>query len=201
MHNLILKYKLQRHYKTHARKAQFLNLQDIRTALVLFDTAHQAEAARCIDRLKSLGKTVAACAWQAKQDVQDYAQTGWNIVAEKSIRPFSHPVYALAKTLKTTSFDALINLDVRQNCALAYLAALASASIKTGWKQSPLPHYDLAIVDLPAFDTEALQVEELARQILHYLDCIQSSAGAVPASPPSPHPPTHAAQDAQNSDT
>jgi hypothetical protein len=197
MFNCFLKYKLKRYARHSPREKRFLNLKEIRTVLVLFDTAEFAEASRCIDRLKSLGKQVTVCAYQQKQDMEDYSYTNFYILPQKTIeRWFHNPLPVFAAELRQVSFDVLINLSVRPNLPLAYLTACALASIKIGGKSNDFIRYDLSIMARPETDTDPLRVEELAQQILHYLDNIRSPFAATPVD--SPLPPVDAAVSPSN---
>jgi hypothetical protein len=173
MYKYILKYKLKRYYKRHARTKNFLNLKDIHTILVLFDTAHAEEASNCLRQLKNLGKTLTVCAYRKKKDKQDYSGAGYRLISEKTAGKWvNNPIHSLVRELEKQAFDAVIDLTIRRNTPLEYVLACTPASVKAGLKKSHFPPYDLAITRLPHAKNHP--VGELAKQILHYLDVIHS---------------------------
>ncbi|GHV57098.1 hypothetical protein FACS1894182_05100 [Bacteroidia bacterium] len=175
MYESILKYKLKRYYRNHSREKNFLNLKDIHTILVLFDTAHFHETSVCIHQLKALGKEVTAYACRKRKDKQDYSGAGYHILSQKTTgKWFGNPVDTIAKELEQVTFDAVIDLTVHRNIPLEYLLAHTHASVKAGLKKNDFPQYDLSIIDLPKMETESLQVAELGKQILYYLDVIHT---------------------------
>ncbi|MDR0542997.1 MAG: hypothetical protein LBH19_12420 [Dysgonamonadaceae bacterium] len=178
MYDYILKRRLERYYQKNSREKRFLNLKDIHTVLVLFDTAGFREASMCINRLEGLGKKLTVYAYQKKKDRRDYSGTRYHIISQKAAgKWFGNPMYTIAEKLKEETFDAVIDLTVRRNIPLEYLLAYASAPVKTGLKKNNFPQYDLSIINLP--DAENIRVEELGRQILYYLDSIQSASASV----------------------
>ncbi|MDR1527596.1 MAG: hypothetical protein LBS46_08030 [Dysgonamonadaceae bacterium] len=167
----ILKYKLKRYYKQNARAKNFLNLKDIHSVLVLFDTAYSDEASDCIRQLKDAGKALTVCVYQRKKDGQDYSNTGYYVVLQKAAgKWWGNPVYSIIRELEKQPFDAIIDLTVQRNTPLEYVLACTPASVKAGLKKNHFPQYDLAITCLP--ETENSSVGELGKQILHYLDVI-----------------------------
>ncbi|MDR2805807.1 MAG: hypothetical protein LBB85_09265 [Dysgonamonadaceae bacterium] len=175
MYNYVLKYKLKRYYKKNSRENGFLNLKDVHTVLVLFDTEQLTEASRCIDQLKNLGKEVTVYAYITTNGELGHLSADYHILSRKAAgKWFGNPLYALAKELEQKSFDAVIDLTVRRNFPLEYLLACARATVKTGLKKSHFSLYDLAITPLPGAETKNGQVEELGKQILYYLDTIKT---------------------------
>jgi hypothetical protein len=153
-----------------------MNLRDMQTILVLFDTRCLEEAAACIRQLKGLGKMVTVCAWQAKGESGAGLGADYRVLLQQEAGQWrNNPVSRLVKELEKKHFDAIIDLSVSRNISLEYILARTPASVKTGLKKNDFPMYDLAITDLPPeAETKNLQVRELGNQILYYLDQIQT---------------------------
>jgi hypothetical protein len=174
MREYILKFKLKRYYRKNARERKFLNLKDIHTFLVLFNTAQCEQAQLCIGRLRKLKKQVTAYAYQEEGDKRDHSGSGYRIVLQEAVEKwFNNPSGAIVKELQRETFDAVIDLTIYRNTFLEYLLAHSRALIKTGLKKNNLPQYDLAISRLPDDESSPCPVEELCKQILHYLNAIQ----------------------------
>ncbi|MDR0681045.1 MAG: hypothetical protein LBG15_04225 [Dysgonamonadaceae bacterium] len=175
MYKYILKKKLKKHYKNSEREKRFLNLKDIHSILILFDTANYEEANIFVQKLKKLKKEVTVYAYQAKKDEYDYSKTSYRIITSKEVDDlFDNKIKEIAKELDSKKFDAVIDLTTQSNASLEYLLAHSNASIKTGLKKNDLPQYDLSITMLPDIEKENLKVRELAKQIVYYLHTIHA---------------------------
>ena len=176
MYEFILKNKLKRIYRKATRERHFLNWKDISTIMLLFDTSHWNEAIAFVNQLKKAGKKVTVCAYRKNDDKPYSSTTGYYIISEKEAgKWFGNPLHTIVKELKNETFDAAIDLTLSRNIPLEYLLAHTSASVKTGFKKTDFPQYDLAITTLPFGEAESYQVKELSTQIVYYLD--QISAG------------------------
>jgi predicted MPP superfamily phosphohydrolase len=175
MYKYILKKKLKKHYKNNEREKRFLNLKDIHSILILFDTANYEEANIFVQKLKKLKKAITVYAYQDKKDGYDYSRTSYRIVTAKEVDDlFDNKIREIAKELDGTKFDAVIDLTTQRNASLEYLLAYSNASIKTGLKKNDLPQYDLSITVLPDIEKDNLKVRELAKQIVYYLHTINA---------------------------
>jgi predicted MPP superfamily phosphohydrolase len=166
---------LEKYYKNSEREKRFLNLKDIHSVLILFDTAHYEEANTFVLKLKKLKKQVTVYAYQDKKDESDYSRTPYRIITPKDVDDlFDNKIKDIAKELDGKKFDAVIDLTTRRIASLEYLLAHSTASIKTGLKKNDLPQYDLSITVLPDIEAEGLKVRELAKQIIYYLHTIHA---------------------------
>ena len=175
MNKFILKRKLKKIYKKKLREKHFLNWKDIHTILVLFDTAHFDEATIFIDQLKKSGKKVSVYASQKKGDLRDYSNTNYRVLSEKEVSKWlNNPLHTIVKEMQKETFDLAIDLTLIRNLPLEYILANASVSITTGLKKIDFPQYDLAITTLFTGEAESYQIRELGKQIVFYLDKIDT---------------------------
>ncbi|GHT43706.1 hypothetical protein AGMMS49965_18020 [Bacteroidia bacterium] len=173
MYKYLVRRQLRKHYKSSVRKKHFLNLKNIHTMLVLFDTRNLDEATAFIKSMKDLKKKVTVYAYQSSGDDKDYSRKGYNIITAKDTDDFfQKKLKDMVGELKKMSFDAVIDLSAQSNFSLEYLLAYAPATMKIGLKKNDLPQYDLSL-SLPNVEGDAPTVRELATEIVHYLDTIQ----------------------------
>ena len=173
MYKYLIRHQLQKHYKNNVRKKHFLNLKDIHSMLVLFDTRNVDEAAAFIKNMKELKKKVTVYAYQGSGDGNDHYRKGYNIITAKDTDDFfQKKLKDMVGELKKLSFDAVIDLSPQSNFSLEYILAYAPATMKVGLKKNDLPQYDLSL-SLPNIEGDAPVVRELATEIVHYLDTIR----------------------------
>jgi hypothetical protein len=175
MYEQIIKEKLKRYYKNHSREKCFLNLKDIQTVLILFNTSDFEESDAFVRKVKKLGKKVTVYAYKGKNDEQDYSKTLYRIITAKETgNLFDNKMNEIVNELDKKKFDAVIDLTIRRIIPLEYLLAHSNAYIKAGLKKNDFPQYDLSITSLPNAETEKLKVRELGKQIVYYLHTIHA---------------------------
>ncbi|MDR0798591.1 MAG: hypothetical protein LBN18_02375 [Dysgonamonadaceae bacterium] len=175
MNKWILKSQIRKQLKNNSIEHRYLNMKDIGTILILFDTENYGEVDAFVKQLKRMGKKVTAYAFKEKKDTGDYSGSPFQIVTDKEAYDwFKNHLKTLAEEMKKTHQDALFDLTIRENLALEYLCANADASIKVGFKKNNYPLYDLSFSALNVKDNhENLKVRELGRQMIHYLSTIR----------------------------
>jgi hypothetical protein len=176
MYKYILNRKIKKYFKHASREKSYLNLKDIRSILVLFDTATYEEVDTFVEKLKKLGKQVTAYAYQDKTDKTLYSIRPYCVTTAYEVeRLFQNPVEKIARKLAEKKFDAVIDLSIQPVLLLEYLLVRSQASIKTGLRKTDrLPLHDFSIINLPDTGKEILNVRELAKQIIFYLHTIRS---------------------------
>lgn len=171
--NYLLKRKARRLYSQERSEKQFLNLKDVQTILVLFDTKDYDEADAFIEQLKEQGKNVFGMAYKNKNDEYDYSDTPYNIVTNKGASDLTdNKIESIGARLRETPLDLVVDLSISRNPVLEYLLASTHAKMRTGLKKGKLPQYDLAITALPK-SKGVPALRELGQQIIYYLTTIQ----------------------------
>ncbi|GAP73236.1 hypothetical protein SAMD00024442_7_32 [Candidatus Symbiothrix dinenymphae] len=177
MYKYWVRHQLRKYYKNNGmREKRFLNLKDVHTMLVLFDTQNVVEAIAFIKSMKKMNKKVTVYAYQGKHDAKDYSRTGYNIITAKETDDlFQKKLKEMVSDLKKEKYDAAIDLTAQHNFSVEYLLAHTNAKMKVGLKKNDIPQYDFSIADIPELQQESLKVRELANQLRYYLQVIQAA--------------------------
>lgn len=179
MYKLILKKKAKDLFKKKDfREKTFLNMEDIHSILLFFDTANYEEADAIIEQLQKAGKEVNVYAYKDKNDEYDYSETPYHIISSKDALDWiDNKLDKISEQISAQHYDVLIDLTVKENVAFTLLTAHAQASMKVGYKKNDLPCYDFSISALSnEGETDNLKVQELGKLIIHYLTTIHSHA-------------------------
>lgn len=176
MFDFFKKRKLKSQFKKNSRKRAFLNMEAIRTVLVLFETSDYDAVDLFAEDLLELGKSVNGYAFRIKNDIFDYSETNYTIISPKENSEKSGaPDENLLKQLKSQHYDVVIDLTIKENYSLQYILTVVNATMTVGLKKSKLPFYDFSISNLPK-DSKNSQVSELAKSIAFYLKTINTGA-------------------------
>ncbi|MCL2649800.1 MAG: hypothetical protein FWD60_02090 [Candidatus Azobacteroides sp.] len=170
MFDFFKKRKLKSLLKKNNRRHAFLDLDNIHSILILFETSGYEVVDSFVETLQGMGKSVKGYAFRVKDDVYDYSETNYSIISPKENSDKSgKPSDELLEQLKSTHYAAAIDLTIKENFSLEYILAVANVTMTIGLKKNKLPFYDLSISKLPKENP----VEELIKSILYYLKTIK----------------------------
>jgi len=171
-----LKRKINKTLRNSNRRKEYLNLKEIRSVLILFDTKDYSDASLFIKQLKKMGKRVKSYAYKDKNDKNDYSNILYNIVTDKDVNIWKNNfMRGMVDVLRSESYDLAINLALQENLLLQYLLVSADSSFKVGFNKTNLPIYDMVISFSPEMQAHGIiTVRELSRQVIHYLATISS---------------------------
>jgi hypothetical protein len=177
MVDLVLKRKIKKLLKTSSRQKQFLNMKEIHTILVLFDTVNYEEVDTFLKQMKRMGKKVIAYAYKSKKDENVYTEAPFRIINQHEVSGwFNFYPDQLAVEIAKKNYDALFDLTIRENVLLEFLHLNVNAQLTVGYKKNTWFPYDLSFSSLEVEDDrENLKIRELCKQILHYLSTIKSA--------------------------
>ncbi len=174
MFDFFKKRKLKSQFKRNSRKHAFLNMEAIRTVLVLFETSDYEVVDLFVEELLEMGKSVSGYAFRIKDDIFDYSETNYTIISPKeNCEKSGVPDEKILNQLKSQHYDVVIDLTIKENYSLQYILAVANTTMSVGLKKSKLPFYDFSISKLPK-DSKNSQVSELAKSIAFYLKTINT---------------------------
>ena len=170
MFNFFKKRRLKSLLKKNNRKHAFLDLDSIHSIIILFETSDYETVDSFVEELQSIGKSVKGYAFRTKKDIYDYSETNYTIVSSKeNSNKSGMPSDELLEQIKSTHYDAAIDLTIKENLSLEYILAVANVTMAIGLKKNTLPLYDLSISKLP----KGNPLDELIKSILHYLKTIK----------------------------
>lgn len=173
MYNPFINSKLKKLYQNDKHRGEFLNLRDIRTVLVLFDTADYEEADVLVEQLIKDGKQVQVYAYKDKKDEYDYSETPYKIIHSKEVTDwFDNKIDDIIEQIAAYRYDLLLDLSVKKNAVLEILSLSAQAKMKVGYKKEEQSPFDLSIINLDESGDKSLLVRELGKQVFHYLSVI-----------------------------
>ena len=175
MFDFFKKRKLKSLLRKNNRQHAFLNMEAIRSVLVLFETSDYETVDLFVEGLLEMGKSVDGYASRGKDDIFDYSETNYIIISSKENSEKSGvPKEELLKQLKIRHYDVVIDLTIKENYSLQYVLAVANATMTVGLKKNKLPFYDFSISKLPKVkDADNSQVSELIKSIDFYLKTIR----------------------------
>ncbi len=170
-----LKYKILRLCKNDRRKKRFLSLDKIQTVLVIFEATDYDAAHAFIKQLEQMKKKVTVYCYKTSENKNNYSKTSYHLISNKTdIDRLGFPRRHLSEDLRILDqYDLLVDLTLNENMSIEYLVALSGIPLKVGLKKNEFPLYDFSISNLPDSKNKHT-ISELGKQILHYLNTIQS---------------------------
>jgi hypothetical protein len=171
LHLRLLAQQVRQHpYPHHS-----VRYDEARSFGILFDGAelnHRNAVLGLTDRLRKAGKTVRLLAYM------DNAAEGDNFPFDafnkKNIDWLYRPKGDAVASFLNHPVDILLNLSLKENPALEYIAALAKAHYRVGVFANATHCYEL-MIDLPA----SRQLPDLIKQIEFFLQKMQSTHDAA----------------------
>ena len=157
-------------------KHAFLDWNNIRTVLVLFETSEYEAIDTFAERLEQAGKTVSGYGFRVKDDNFDYSETNYKIIApKKDIDKLGVPNNEILNRLNAENYDVVLDLTIKENIPLEFVLASVNATMRVGLKKNKLPLYDISISNLPKANKpeSTSAVEELIKSMMYYLQTIK----------------------------
>jgi ribosomal protein L30/L7E len=172
MYKYLLKRKIKNVVKNSERQKAYLNLKEIKSVMVLFDTENYRDAINFIQRMKSMGKKVKAFAYKDKKDTTSYSNITYTMMTEKDMKDLkTESLTMIVNSLGNKTFDLIVDLTLKENLLLLYLLVSANSPLKVGFYKYDFPVHDIVIL----FSPELVHgIKELGDQLIHYLTVISS---------------------------
>jgi hypothetical protein len=172
MYKFLLRRKIKKIIGQTEREKAFLNLRDIRSVLVLFDTENYDDANFFIQQMKKMGKKVKAYAYKAKKDTANYSTITLSTVTEKDMKNLNgESLTLIVNSLENETYDLVVDLTLEENLLLLFILVSANSPLKVGFYKHPLSVHDIVISFAPGLVST---VKELGKQLIHYLTIISS---------------------------
>ena len=169
MYKFFLRKKIKKILNLSERKKAYLNLKEIKSILVLFDTNNIDDANHFIQQMKKMNKKIKAVAFKNKMDNNNYSNISFTLVTEKDLREDS--LVQIVNSLENEKFDLVVDLTLKENLLLLYILVSANSPLKVGFYKHALSVHDMVISFAPGL---VQNVKELGNQLIHYLTIISS---------------------------
>ena len=172
MFKFLLRRKIKKILNLSERKKAFLNLKEIKSILVLFDTEYFDDANHFIQQMKKMGKKVKALAFKNKNDTNPYSNISFTFVTEKDMKDLkSDTLTQIVNGLTDDNYDLVVDLTLKENLLLLYILVSANSPLKVGFYKHALSVHDMVISFSPGL---VQNIKELGNQLIHYLTIISS---------------------------
>ena len=172
MFKFLLRRKIKKILNLSERKRAFLNLKEIKSILVLFDTEYFEDASHFIQQMKKMGKKVKALAFKNKNDTNTYSNISFTFVTEKDMNDLkSDSLMQIVNGLTDENYDLVVDLTFKENLLLLYILVSANSPLKVGFYKHALSVHDMVISFSPGL---VQNVKELGNHLIHYLTIISS---------------------------
>jgi hypothetical protein len=171
-----LKRKINKIFSNSNREKKYLNLKEIKSVLLLFDTKDYSDANFFIKKLKKMGKKVKVCAYKDKSDKSDYSTVHHPVVTEKDLNVWKNDsLPKVIHSLDSSSYDLAIDMTLKENLLLQYILVSVNSTFKVGFNRTDLPICDMVISFAPQMESDGIiTIRELSKQVIHYLTIISS---------------------------
>jgi len=164
-------FSIRQRTKNSPRRKHFANLQDVSNILLLIsaDNISDKEIEEIMKMLKDK-KRVSAWVFNA-QETSLKNTVNMKLLTKKDVSILQKPTEKVEESFLSSEYDLLIDLTTREVLPLKYLLGISKALCRCGMKKRGYSFYDLEI-DVPA----KTKGTELLKQILHYLNAIQTKS-------------------------
>ena len=169
MYKFFLRKKIKKILNLSERKKAYLNLKEIKSILVLFDTNNIDDANHFIQQMKKMNKKIKAVAFKSKMDNNNYSNTSFTFVTEKDMKDDS--LVQIVNSLENEKIDLIVDLTLKENLLLLYILISTDSPLKVGFYKHAMSVHDMVISFAPGL---VQNVKELGNQLIHYLTIISS---------------------------
>jgi len=162
-------FKIRQRVQRKTRKKHFVNFQDVSGIQLLLSSDNEKEIGEI---MKMLGSEKRISAWVFNPQENSLKNTvNLHLLTKKDISILQKPSEKVEKKFLSEDCNLLIDLTTREILPLKYLLGISNTPCRCGMKKEGYPLYDLELA-VPA-KTKGI---ELLKQILHYLNAIQTKS-------------------------
>jgi hypothetical protein len=153
------------------RPHQYRSLKEVKTILFICDSKDWDRARICIEKLRSMNKTVNTAIYSPTQkDVPTWYSNYLLLRADKDVNLWGFPDKSIQKQFYNLPADLILDFSGEQYPAMYYLLLQHPSTFKVGVKRSDNVQYDFSII--PPEDKNDFQY--CFDQIVSYLQSITS---------------------------
>ena len=172
--NYFLKNEIQKLIrKASERPHQYRSLNEIKQILFICDSKDWTIVRSCIEKLKSLKKTVhTAILATSQKDVPTWYSNYLLLRSDKDVGLLGFPDHSLQKQFYNLPADLLIDFTSSQSSPLYYMCLKHPSTFKAGIKYSEDSVYDFSII--PPEDN--IDIRFIFDELINYLTTISSAS-------------------------
>ena len=157
--------------KACGRPHLYRSLKDVKSILFICDAKDWDTGRHCVERLKSMNKTVHTAIYAAtSKDVPTWYSNYLLLRADKDVNLWGFPDRSLQRQFNSLSADLILDFSGEQSLPMYYLFLQHPSTFKAGIKRSENSRYDFSII--PPADKQDFQY--FFDQLLSYLQSITS---------------------------
>ncbi len=168
--------------QNNPREKRFVNYENAKTILLLFESDYSEKNPRIRRIIKSLindGKKVMAWGFIDKKEITTAILPDFRILHHKDTDFFAKPLSTFLNELAELHFDLLLDLTMNEVIPLQYVSLYSNVYCKTGIKKS-FPNHDFVVDISGVNDNDAenpieLDATYIYEQIIFYLKKIQTA--------------------------
>ena len=182
MKTILLNSRAKKHVKKHPRKRRFVTYEKSKNILLLFESDGKGDnqIKNILKTLQNDKKNVAVLGFSSVKQLVDNDMTEIKLFNKKSIDFFHKPDKTILNTLKSHTFDLLIDLSANTLIPLMYISLLCDASMKIATKITKPQLFDFILnVNQPnkkkSNDKSAMNEQIIFDEIIFYLKSIQTT--------------------------
>ncbi|MDR1372236.1 MAG: hypothetical protein LBJ17_03800 [Dysgonamonadaceae bacterium] len=166
----LLNKKIKRTLNASYRQREFLNLQTVKTVLILFETKDYNAVCDLSSMLQQAGKHIITVAYSKKSEEIKHKDKANYIITEKDINiDSSKSLSNIKNNLSSITFDLAVDMTVKNNLLMQYIMVSSNALLKVGFHECEHPIYDMLILSQSGENSE---IHELGKQMIYYLSTI-----------------------------
>jgi hypothetical protein len=173
---LLTNYFFRKEIEKLARKAadrphQYRSIADVKSILFVCDAKDWDMGRHCIERLKTLKKTVHTAIYApTEKDVPTWYSNYLLFRADRDVTIWGFPESSIQKQFNDLQADLILDFSGERSPAMYYLVLQHPSTFKTGIKRSAHSVYDFSII----LSEENDNLAYLFDQIFNYLQSIPS---------------------------
>ena len=177
MKQFIFRRKLKKLKRSHDKDKKFVNYNDMRSVLIIYesDMNENNPKIKAISKsLQSDGKKVTMCGFVNKKKADILISEHAYMIDSSHVSFFGEPNTNFIKGLLNTKFDVVLDLTLTEVLPLQYVLAYSKSPFKVGRKISNLDLLDFMIDLKNESEVKPADVNYLFDLIIFYLKSIES---------------------------
>lgn len=176
----IKKYLLEKNHTREVlkldRQVETMNFEKANTIGILYDASEESEhhkVSSFVRHLQAMGKTVKAVGYVPFKIIPHYChpKLAFNFITLNDINWYGKPHGKYVDDFLESSFDMLIDLSIKPNESVLYIASLTNARFKIGLYSETNKN----VFDFMLTYEESTDLSGFIKQLMHYIEMIKTN--------------------------